>query len=125
MIPKSITINLPKDYGQINKIAVIKTLRTLTNLGLKDAKDLSEVPGVHKIAIQCEAREDYATGMMVSAQERFDDAVRDLRVMGLLVEVNQHRTSAVDSLRAMTSEAVLREDYELVEALLPILKKFG
>ena len=39
MIPEKITIKCPRDYGN-QKVAAIKAIRELTNMGLKEAKDL-------------------------------------------------------------------------------------
>ena len=125
MIPNTVTITLPELYTSANKVAVIKAIRTLTGMGLKEAKDLSEQPGQQRVEVRCPPAEDYATGQIIPSQDRFDRAVADLRGQGIPVHIDNFRGSAMDRLKALVSEAILRDDYELAEALMPVLKKFG
>lgn len=47
MSTENFSIVCPLTY--VSKVAVIKSIRTLTGLGLKDAKDASERPGLYQI----------------------------------------------------------------------------
>jgi hypothetical protein len=126
MIPATITVSLPEHYDHnISKVHVIKSLRALTGLGLKEAKDLSERSGEQRIEVDCPPAEDHATGRMIPAQERFNQAVADLRSQGLIVDVNDFRNGAIDKMRTLASQAILREDYDLAEALVSLLRKFS
>jgi hypothetical protein len=44
MTISKLSIIFPRDYQGGNKVSVIKAVRTLTGLGLKEAKDASEIP---------------------------------------------------------------------------------
>lgn len=126
MIPNSITVNLPEDYtaADSNKVGVIKAIRLLTGLGLKEAKEFSEKPGLQKILVQVRASEDYATGRPVTAEENFDRAMQEFRRWNIPVTINSARVQLVDDLRRLIREAVLRDELDMAAALIDVLKKF-
>lgn len=65
-IPCLLKIEIPSHYPTTTeKINVIKALRTLAGLGLKEAKDLSEKPGVELIKIVVRSETEYLTNCEV------------------------------------------------------------
>ena len=47
----TITIPTPP-YDGGNRITVIKTIREVSGLGLKEAKDISDIPGLHRLQLR-------------------------------------------------------------------------
>lgn len=125
MIPTHITVNFPLNYEAAgsNKISTIKALRYLTGLGLKEAKELCEKFGEQRIKVSVRDTEDFATGQLRTAEEQFNRAVADLRAQN--IPVRFHTSKTLEDLRRLASEAVLREEYAVAQALVEVLKKFN
>ena len=55
-LPDNITVTFPLNYNHYDKIVIIKALRSISNMGLKEAKDLSESTGRNIIPVKREGR---------------------------------------------------------------------
>lgn len=128
MIPKFITVTFPTQYSGVasgpNKVMVIKALRMLTGMGLKEAKDLSEKPGVQKIVVSVHDYEEYATGRLVTAQQAFENGIALLKGEGLGVIVDSQLNGTLEDVKRVVSEAVMRDQYDIASALIDVLKRF-
>lgn len=125
-IPSSITVTIPGTYGGTgDKILVIKSLRTLGGFGLKEAKDLSETVGTHTFPVVVREGTDYVTGQTMSALVWFRRSVDTLRQNGVLVQLNNQRGQTLEAVRRLASEAVLKDDFDVAQALLDVLRRFS
>ena len=88
----SFTISCPSILS--NKIAAIKAIRTLTGLGLKEAKDITETLGIQTLYI------DLVT------QTAIDEQFKILRTCG--IEVSGNSWKLIDDLRNLGSQALLQ-----------------
>ena len=125
MIPNSITVTFPEDYTGSNRVSVIKAVRMLTGLGLKEAKDFTEKPGEHLIRVICSGGEDYATGQRITAEQNFDRALEELRRWNIKYTVNHARGLLVQDVRKLASDAVLRDELDLAVALIDVVRRFS
>lgn len=107
------TIVCPANYH--NKIAVIKALRTLTGLGLKEAKDASEIVGTPQTFALCPALfRDYAVPELT-----IEDQFRTLR--NEKVEVGPRVHQILEGLRKLGSDALLQGEDELANEILQLV----
>lgn len=125
MIPTHITVTFPTDYQSsgANRVTTIKAIRTLTGMGLKESKDLTEKWGEQRIKINVHAAEDYATGRVLTAKEQFDRAINELKAQNIPVKIQTYKT--LEDLRRLASEAVLRDEHDVAMALIEVLKRFS
>lgn len=124
MIPNRIGIYIPDNYDNLNKIEVIKTIRTLTGMGLKEAKDLSERPGMQVVDVKISDGVDAFTGKVLTAEAIYNRAIAQFRSMGIASSDTGHRSKILDDVRKLASEAVLRDEPEVAVALIQVLKTF-
>lgn len=97
-----------------NKVAVIKAIRTLTGLGLKDAKDASERSGPQTFDIQMSNFSSY-----LNQQAAIDEQFRILRADG--VEVGEPVFKILEELRKLGSQALLQGEDELANEILQLV----
>ena len=106
------TLVAPKSMS--NKVAAIKAIRTLTDLGLKEAKDASEYAGVEKI---------YTLGHTLftcpNPQGEYDRQVRTLVAEGFDVTGSVYRI--LEDLRKLGSQALLQGEDELANEILQLV----
>ena len=106
---KKFTIVCPQNYT--NKVAVIKAIRTLTGLGLKEAKDASEVVGIP----QTFDLEPLASSTSVFIEEQFR-ILRNERV-----EVGEPVHKLLEELRKIGAQALLQSEDELANEILQLV----
>lgn len=126
MIPKSIKLVFPS-VGSTNydRIGVIKAVRALTGMGLKESKDMTEEAGEHVIRVSISDGVDFYSGQTVSAADRYKLAIENLRLNGVRVNENSLRSKMVEDVRRLASEAVLRDENDLAVALIEVVRRFG
>lgn len=105
----SIYIICPPSYS--NKVAVIKAIRTITHLGLKEAKDVSERPGIRQ----------FLTIVNGCGPESalYKESVACLRTEG--VHVTPSVDYIVQSLRDLASDALSQGEDELANEILQLV----
>lgn len=116
MSGNQIDLTFPHDYHSFDKVAVIKAVRTIGGLGLKEAKDLSETQCVNTVNINVTP----GYGSMVSDVDTFlDEQYRILRNNGVLVGPAVHRI--LQSLRNLASDALQQGDDELANEIMQLV----
>lgn len=101
-----------------NKIAVIKAIRTLTGLGLKEAKDASEFVGTPQTFILNPVGGPSPTGIGFS-RAFVEEQYRILRAEG--VQVGESVFVILDDLRKLGSQALLQGEDELANEILQLV----
>lgn len=92
-----------------NKVAAIKAIRELTDLGLKDAKDVSESSGVsHTFSLRSNISED-----------EINNNCRILRAEGF--KVGEPVFELIEDLRKLGSQALLQGEDELANEILQLV----
>lgn len=97
-----------------NKVEVIKTIRSLTGLGLKEAKDASERGGEQVFDINLANFASYQ-----NPQSAIDEHFRILRNNG--VEVGPPVWRIIEELRKLGSQALLQGEDELANEILQLV----
>ena len=115
MIAEKFTIVVPGPLG--NKIPVIKAIRTLTGLGLKEAKDASELFNVPQTFTLNVAGS--ATSTIQSTSAFIDEQFRILRADG--VQVGEPVYTILEDLRKLGSQALLQGEDELANDILQLV----
>ncbi len=94
--------------SMINKVSAIKAIRTLTGMGLKEAKDASEM--VH--------RQTYKLNTGLTERD-VDEQLRILRAEGF--EVGPPIYLLIEELRKLGSQALLQGEDELANEILQLV----
>lgn len=123
MIPRYLKVTFPK-VGMYERVPVIKAVRIITGMGLKEAKDLTETAGEHRLLVAVTDGINYYTNTPVSAEDRYKEAIEIFRVNGVKFCANTIRHSLLEDLRRLTSEAVLKDDLDLAAELITVIRKF-
>lgn len=110
--PNRFTITCPNNMP--NKVQVIKAIRTLTGLGLKEAKDVSERAGKQTFDI----KHTYF-GSCANLEEAIDEQFKILRHNN--VEVDGPVYYIIESLRKLGSDALLQGEDELANEILQLV----
>jgi len=105
-----ITINGPLG----NKIAVIKAIRTLTGLGLKEAKDASERKGPQLLDLDFPGLTRYP-----NPNVEMENQFRILRAEGVLVGEPVHKL--LEELREIGAQALRMGEDELASEILQLV----
>ena len=114
--PKSkFTIICPNSYT--NKVLVIKTLRELAGLGLKEAKDASETLTPQHFNIAGSLFFQFTNS--AAADNRIEDLFRILRIEGVKVGGAVH--SLLDELRELAQRSIDQEEDELANEILQLV----
>ena len=123
MISKHYNMTFPahRDY---DRVGVIKAVRQLTGLGLKEAKELTEKQGTQLVQVRVSDIDDRYTKQSVPAKEVLTDAIADMRGNGVIV-VEAVRAGTLVEVRQLASDALLRDELDLAAALIDVLRKFG
>jgi len=112
MAESRFTISCPPSIP--NKVAVIKAIRTLTGLGLKEAKDASERSGHQVFDISPSNFASWA-----DPQKGIEEAFRILRNEG--VEVGEPAWKIIEELRKLGSQALLQGEDDLANEILQLV----
>lgn len=121
MVPRKITLTMPFDYANGDKVAVIKSIRWLTNMGLKEAKDLSEKSGPSQVEIRLPQHDH--NGNLINTTDFYRQNVQVLEECGVKVFVSPTvRDELVEELRKLTVNAVLKGDTEFAEHAIKLLR---
>lgn len=123
MISKHYTMTFPAPNSGYNRVGVIKAVRTLTGLGLKEAKDLTEVEGPQLIHVRATDTINPYTNQPVPAKMLLEDHIAEMRLNGVIV-VEAVRSGTLAEVRKLASEALLRDELDMAVALIDILRKF-
>ena len=124
MISKTITVTFPQDYKSYNKVSVIKAIRVLTGMGLKEAKDLCEMSGAQKIHVAVDNGWEQVTGRLVKDQEYYDNSIKALKAEGCTVVTPEDcALTLIDDVRNLAAKAVLSGELELAVALIDVMKR--
>lgn len=112
-LPDNITVTFPPNYNHYDKIVVIKALRSISNMGLKEAKDLSESTGRNIIPV-------VAAGWPGGNDEVYlEEQCRILRNSGC--EVGQSIHQILQSLRDLAAEALTQGEDEIANEILQLV----
>ena len=103
----NITIVCPPTYS--NKVAVIKAIRWLTGMGLKEAKDVSEICG----------KAQTFTLVHGLTEDIINEQYRILRAEGC--EVGPPAQKILDELRKLGSQALLQGEDDLANDILQLV----
>ena len=116
MSQNTISFRCPPDYQGVghNKVAVIKAIRMLTGMGLKEAKDTSEITIQQTFNISTGNFYSYA-----NAVAEIEEQVQILRRNG--VEVGESVYLILQSLRDLGSQALLQGEDELASEILQLV----
>jgi hypothetical protein len=114
MIPTQFTMTIPSTcLGKYNKVAVIKSIRTLTGMGLFEAEQASEVldhPKTYEFALL------YApSNPLIEIEKHF----KILRAEG--IEILDPVYKLIDDLRKLGSQALLQGEDELANEILQLV----
>lgn len=113
MATKTITFICPPTYA--NKVTVIKSIRILTGLGLKEAKDASEVVGKPQTF-------DMSLSLFTAyanPEVEIENHVRILRNEG--VQVSEPVYKILEDLRKLGAQALLQGEDELANEILQLV----
>ncbi len=97
----------------VNKVSCIKAIRTLTGLGLKEAKDASERPGVVQT---------FNISYPASATNPMADIETQIRILrGEGFQVGAPINKLLDELRTIGSQALMQGEDELANEILQLV----
>lgn len=128
MIFKHVRMTFPMVFGSHNRLAVIKAVRMLTGMGLKEAKDLTEMGGTQRVRILVEDRRSFADeSVIIPAKQAYDEAMQLLRDNGVHVDMTPSagREGMIGEVRKLASQAVLGDDLDMAEALIAVIRRFN
>jgi hypothetical protein len=112
---RTVSIKIP-NYPFINKISVIKSIRAITGIGLKEAKEMSESAGnVYLLPVDL----SYFTTNGIFAEAAFESECQSLRNHGAEVGLAVHKI--LQNLRSLASEALLQGEDELAGEILQLV----
>ena len=124
MISKHYQMVFPAPNVAPNRVAVIKAIRSLTGLGLKEAKDLTEKVGNQLVRVRVEDKVDPYTERLITAEQVLANDLAHLRSNGVMV-VEAVRAGTLDEVRKLASDAVLRDELDMAAALIDVLRRFS
>ncbi len=117
---RSVTLSMHSFNDLQNKIAAIKGVRVLKNMGLKESKDLVELvtPGHSEtIVIDHDLLEP-----------RYGDAIELIKKSGLSVQINHHNNPArkdiADQIRSIVTYATMSAQYDISRALIDVMETY-
>ena len=116
-LPETISITCPYEYSNgRDKIQVIKALRCVFNLGLKEAKDLSETSIQHVIPVKLSP----AYGQAYTDEDLyFEEQCRVLRNNGC--EIGPTAYKILQSLRNLAADALKAGDDDLANEIMQLV----
>ena len=125
MIPRSISVDIPNFSSTTgDKIGAIKAIRALTGFGLKEAKDISDIPGRAELKIVIAPKFDSVQNRQVSAQENYEQQIYALRGAGVTVIERKACDDLLEDLRKIACTAVLKGHNDLAQQLIEVLKDY-
>lgn len=125
MISKHIKIQIP--FGIPDRVAVIKAIRQLTGLGLKEAKDITGKTETQLLNVRVNDTRSYVDNSLISAESLYDQAVAVLISNGVQIEhtFRTDRDGILLDMQLLAADAITRKDYDLAIALIDVLRRFG
>ena len=113
---RTVSIKIP-NHPFINKISVIKSIRAITGIGLKEAKYISEAAGnTHILPVDFNY---FSMNGVVDAESAFEAECRILRNEG--IEVGEAIHKILQNLRSLASDALLQGEDELAGEILQLV----
>ena len=117
-LPSTVSVTFPFDYGGTNnKVTVIRTIRCLNYMGLKEAKDLCETQGTHSLTVNLQP--DSSAAGIANDEAYFEELCRILRNNGCVVGPSVHLI--LQSLRDLAAEALKQGDDDLANEILQLV----
>jgi hypothetical protein len=99
-----------------NRVSAIKTLRELTALGLKDAKDATERPGVQRMKIDTHYLSTYP-----DVNFEVEKRIVLLKSLGGIRVVRHGVQKMLEDLRELAQQALVMEEDELANEILQLV----
>lgn len=124
MISKHYTMTFPAVNSGYNRVGVIKAVRSLTGLGLKEAKELTEKEGAQLIQVRAADTVNPYTNQPISAKMFLEETIAEMRRNGVVV-CEAVRAGTLADVRKLASDALLRDELDLAVALIDIVRKFS
>jgi len=123
IIPSTVTVTMPYDMGSY-KINIIKAIRELSSLGLKEAKDISELSGPQVVPVRISVY-NAVSGSYIKDPAAYPEIVNRLRSFGVTVADNTHCNDILESVRRLAVEATLKNELNLARVLIGVLSDFS
>jgi hypothetical protein len=125
MIPRHITVQFPSGFDRSSmKIAVIKAIRGLTRMGLKDAKDLTEKHGPQKIKIDPYQMTSPDNGNLYDIKRSIEEYIKSLKDNGVIV-VYDDMDANIDTLQKVAISSIEAGNYEMAIDLLNLIRRYS
>lgn len=124
MITKHYTMTFPEANSGYNRVGVIKSVRALTGLGLKEAKELTEKAGAQLVQVRAADTVNPYTNQPISAKFFLEETIAEMRRNGVIV-CEAVRAGTLAEVRKLASEALLRDELDMAVALIDIVRKFS
>lgn len=119
---KELDIVVPHWVPSLNKVESIKAIRTLTGFGLKESKDITDVPGPITIPLLNRSYNGIGPGQAatdVFREREIEEQCRILRNNGFIVGGQVHKI--LQGLRELATDALRQGDDELANEILQLV----
>lgn len=123
MIAKHLKLTFPPVNSGYNRIQVIKAVRQLTGLGLKEAKELTEMVGPQLVRVRAEDQTDW-TGVLHTADAVFKSCMDAFKDNGVRV-ADASPVGIMADLRKLAADAVMSSEFDLAQDLINIIRKYS
>jgi hypothetical protein len=123
MIAKHLKLTFPPVNSGYNRIQVIKAVRQLTGLGLKEAKELTEMVGPQLVRVRVEDQTDW-TGILHNAETVFKIGLDTFKDNGVRVD-DASPVGIMADLRKLAADAVMSSEFDLAQDLINIIRKYS
>jgi hypothetical protein len=125
MIPHHITVQFPSGFDRPGMlIAVIKAIRGLTRMGLKDARDLTEKHGPQKIKIDPYQMTSPDNGNLYDIKRSTEEYIKSLKDNGVIV-VYDDMDAKIDTLQKVAISSIEAGNYEMAIDQLNLIRRYS
>jgi hypothetical protein len=124
-LPKEITITMPTDGLGDYRVRVIKCIRELTSMDLRQAKAVTETLDPMRLRVNTQVY-DSEQGVYVRKDEAYPGLIEQLRLLGVQVEEHGWVDSQPDlwlEVKSLAVRAIEHEDYYLARCLTELLQR--
>ena len=127
MIPKSVMVEIPAFYDPhtTNPVGLVKAIRALTGMGLREAKALIQEPGIHSIDIKPYAHTCPRTGREFTQEESYNHYIELLKNQCIKVTVDSHREQFIANIRELATDCLARGEYDKTVDLINIIRRYS
>jgi len=114
----NITLPLPAVISANNtRIPIIKLIREVTGLGLKEAKDLSDIPGVHRIELNgLTIKQAIQNNLVIPVLKDYAQKFKSLNI-----EFGPPVVVIIEELRLLGIRAIEQKEDELANEILALV----